>query len=39
MDENIENCEYYGIYIVDRRLKSVEESIQQKKQQGESSMI
>ncbi|GAN07371.1 family 3 glycosyltransferase [Mucor ambiguus] len=29
MDENIENCEDYGIYIVDRRLKSVEESIQQ----------
>ncbi|KAI9488367.1 glycogen synthase [Zychaea mexicana] len=29
MDENIENCEDYGIYIVDRRLKSIEESIQQ----------
>ncbi|KAI9480699.1 MAG: glycogen synthase [Benjaminiella poitrasii] len=29
MDENIENCEDYGIYIVDRRMKSVEESIQQ----------
>jgi glycogen(starch) synthase len=29
MDENIEDCEDYGIYIVDRRLKSVEESIQQ----------
>ncbi|KAI8341990.1 glycogen synthase [Chlamydoabsidia padenii] len=29
MDENIENCEDYGIYIVDRRLKSVEESIDQ----------
>lgn len=29
MEDNIENCEDYGIYIVDRRLKSVEESIQQ----------
>ncbi|KAI7866406.1 glycogen synthase [Spinellus fusiger] len=29
MDENIENCEDYGIYVMDRRLKSVEESIQQ----------
>lgn len=29
MDENIENSEDYGIYIVDRRMKSVEESIQQ----------
>ncbi|KAI8062436.1 glycogen synthase [Gongronella butleri] len=29
MEENIENCEDYGIYIVDRRLKSVEESIDQ----------
>ncbi|KAI9321375.1 glycogen synthase [Dichotomocladium elegans] len=29
MDENVENCSDYGIYIVDRRLKSVEESIQQ----------
>lgn len=29
MDENVENCEDYGIYIVDRRLKSIEESIQQ----------
>ncbi|KAI7897987.1 glycogen synthase [Cokeromyces recurvatus] len=29
MDENIENCEDYGIYIVDRRMKSIEESIQQ----------
>ena len=29
MDENIENCEDYGIYIVDRRLKSVDESIEQ----------
>ncbi|KAL0084184.1 glycosyltransferase family 3 protein [Phycomyces blakesleeanus] len=29
MDENIENCEDYGIYIMDRRLKSVEESLQQ----------
>ncbi|KAI8884555.1 glycosyltransferase family 3 protein [Backusella circina FSU 941] len=33
MDENIENCEDYGIYIVDRRLKSVEESIQQLSEQ------
>ncbi|KAI8086167.1 glycogen synthase [Halteromyces radiatus] len=29
MDENIENCEDYGIYIMDRRMKSVEESLQQ----------
>ncbi|KAH8556427.1 glycogen synthase [Umbelopsis sp. PMI_123] len=29
MEENIENSEDYGIYIVDRRMKSVEESIQQ----------
>jgi glycogen(starch) synthase len=33
MDENIENCEDYGIYIVDRRLKSVEESIDQLSEQ------
>ncbi|KAI8379281.1 glycogen synthase [Radiomyces spectabilis] len=33
MDENIENCEDYGIYIVDRRMKSVEESIQQLSEQ------
>ncbi|KAI8887337.1 glycosyltransferase family 3 protein [Backusella circina FSU 941] len=33
MDENIENCEDYGIYIVDRRLKSIEESIQQLSEQ------
>lgn len=29
MEENIENPSDYGIYIVDRRMKSVEESIQQ----------
>ncbi|CAG8494010.1 5030_t:CDS:2 [Ambispora gerdemannii] len=29
MDETIENPADYGIYIVDRRMKSVEESIQQ----------
>ncbi|KAG9307288.1 hypothetical protein G9A89_017116 [Geosiphon pyriformis] len=29
MDEMIENSSDYGIYIVDRRMKSVEESIQQ----------
>jgi glycogen(starch) synthase len=29
MEENIENPQDYGIYIVDRRMKSVEESIQQ----------
>lgn len=29
MDEMIENGEDYGIYIVDRRMKSVEESIEQ----------
>jgi glycogen(starch) synthase len=29
MDEMIENPSDYGIYIVDRRMKSVEESIQQ----------
>ncbi|KAG2182315.1 hypothetical protein INT43_007245 [Umbelopsis isabellina] len=29
MEENIENSEDYGIYIVDRRMKSIEESIQQ----------
>ena len=29
MDDNIENPSDYGIYIVDRRMKSVEESIQQ----------
>lgn len=29
MEENIENSEDYGIYIVDRRMKSVEESIEQ----------
>lgn len=29
MEENVENPEDYGIYIVDRRLKSVEESVQQ----------
>ncbi|KAI9302956.1 glycogen synthase [Cunninghamella echinulata] len=33
MDENIENCEDYGIYLVDRRMKSIEESIQQVTQQ------
>ncbi|OZJ05244.1 hypothetical protein BZG36_02309 [Bifiguratus adelaidae] len=29
MDENIENSEDYGIYIVDRRMKSVDESVNQ----------
>ncbi|KAG1249117.1 hypothetical protein G6F68_013509 [Rhizopus microsporus] len=29
MEENIENCDDYGIYITDRRMKSVEESLQQ----------
>lgn len=29
MEENIENCEDYGIYVTDRRMKSVEESLQQ----------
>ncbi|KAI8643316.1 glycogen synthase [Parasitella parasitica] len=29
MEENIENCDDYGIYIADRRMKSVEDSIQQ----------
>ncbi|ORX56312.1 glycogen synthase [Hesseltinella vesiculosa] len=29
MEENIENCEDYGIYVMDRRLKGVEESLQQ----------
>jgi glycogen(starch) synthase len=29
MEENVENPSDYGIYIVDRRMKSVEESIQQ----------
>ncbi|KAI8065701.1 glycogen synthase [Gongronella butleri] len=29
MEENIENCEDYGIYVMDRRMKSVEESLQQ----------
>ncbi|CAG8441032.1 6956_t:CDS:2 [Diversispora eburnea] len=29
MDETIENSSDYGIYIVDRRMKSVEESVQQ----------
>lgn len=29
MGENIENSSDYGIYIIDRRMKSVEESIQQ----------
>lgn len=29
MEENIENPSDYGIYIVDRRMKSIEESIQQ----------
>jgi glycogen(starch) synthase len=29
MEDNIENPSDYGIYIVDRRMKSVEESIQQ----------
>ncbi|CAG8604728.1 1323_t:CDS:2 [Acaulospora morrowiae] len=29
MDETIENPSDYGIYIVDRRMKSVEESVQQ----------
>ncbi|KAI9271364.1 glycogen synthase [Sporodiniella umbellata] len=33
MEENIENCEDYGIYVVDRRLKSTEESIQQLSEQ------
>lgn len=29
MEENIENCDDYGIYITDRRMKSVEDSLQQ----------
>lgn len=29
IDEHVENPEEYGIYIVDRRLKNVEESVQQ----------
>lgn len=29
MDELIENSQDYGIYIVDRRMKSVDESCQQ----------
>ncbi|KAI9252597.1 glycogen synthase [Sporodiniella umbellata] len=29
MEENIENCDDYGIYVTDRRMKSVEESLQQ----------
>lgn len=29
MDENVENPNDYGIFIVDRRMKSVEESVQQ----------
>jgi glycogen(starch) synthase len=29
IEENVENPDDYGIYIVDRRLKSVEESVQQ----------
>ncbi|KAG1469718.1 hypothetical protein G6F56_003092 [Rhizopus delemar] len=33
MDENIENCEDYGIYIVDRRLQSAEDALQQLSEQ------
>ena len=33
MEENIENPSDYGIYIVDRRMKSIEESIQQMSEQ------
>jgi glycogen(starch) synthase len=29
MEENIENCDDYGIYITDRRMKSVEDSLNQ----------
>ena len=29
IDENVENPSEYGIYIIDRRSKSVEDSVQQ----------